>query len=114
MRTREMSNLDARTPPTVLAIPDPHVERWLLLDGAAFKAVFGRGCRAPDRKCDRDRYKRRLVEAIQAAGVEPILGGIEYAEDIIRHLDIDRAARADTSFRRFIDNLRTELQRWQP
>ena len=26
----------------ILAIPDPHIERWLLLDGAAFKAVFGR------------------------------------------------------------------------
>ena len=113
-RTREISNLDARTPPTVLAIPDPHVERWLLLDGAAFKTVLGRGCRAPDRKCDRDRYKQRLIEAIRAAGVEPSLGGIEYAEDIMRHLDIDRAARADASFRRFIDNLRTELQRWQP
>ena len=72
-RTREISNLDARTPPTVLAIPDPHVERWLLLDGAAFKTVLGRGCRAPDRKCDRDRYKQRLVEAIRAAGVEPSL-----------------------------------------
>jgi len=29
--------------PLVLAVPDPHIERWLLLDGAAFKAVFGRG-----------------------------------------------------------------------
>ena len=113
-RTREIADPDPRTPPVVLAIPDPHIERWLLLDGAAFKAVFDQGCRAPDRKCDRDRYKQRLVEAIQAAGVEPILGGIEYAEDIMRHLDIDRAARADVSFRRFIDNLRTELQRWQP
>ena len=28
--------------PIVHAIPDPHIERWLLLDGAAFKAVFGR------------------------------------------------------------------------
>ena len=113
-RMREVSNPNAQMPPTVLAIPDPHVERWLLLDGAAFKTVLGQGCRAPDRKCDRDRYKQRLVEAIQAAGVEPILGGIEYAEDIIRHLDIDRAARADTSFRRFVDALRNELQRWQP
>lgn len=66
-RTRELSNLDARTPPTILAIPDPHVERWLLLDGAAFQAVFSRGCRAPDWKCDRGRYKQRLVEAIQGA-----------------------------------------------
>ena len=113
-RTREIADPDPRTPPVVLAIPDPHIERWLLLDGAAFKAVFDQGCQAPDRKCDRDRYKRRLVEAIQAAGVEPSLGGIEYAEDIMRHLDIDRAARADASFRHFIDDLRAELQRWQP
>ena len=113
-RTREIADPDPRTPPVVLAIPDPHIERWLLLDGAAFKAVFDQGCRAPDRKCDRDRYKRHLVEAIQAARVEPSFGGIEYAKDIMRHLDIDRAARADKSFRRFIDNLRTELQRWQP
>ena len=113
-RTREISNVSARTPPMVLAIPDPHIERWLLLDGAAFKAVFDRGCRAPDRKCDRDRYKQRLVEAIRAAGVEPGLGGIEYAEDIVRHLDVDRAARTDASLRRFIDSLRTQLRRWQP
>ena len=113
-RTREIADPDTRTPPVVLAIPDPHIERWLLLDGAAFRTVVGRGCRAPDRKCDRDRYKQRLVEAIRAAGVEPSFGGIEYAEDIMRHLDIDRAARADDSFRRFIDNLRTEFQRWRP
>lgn len=39
--------------PVVLAIPDPHVERWLLLDGAAFKKVLGRGCDKPDLKCSR-------------------------------------------------------------
>jgi hypothetical protein len=33
------------------AIPDPHIERWFLLDAAAFKAVFGQGCPAPDEKC---------------------------------------------------------------
>ena len=36
-RTREIADPDPRTPPVVLAIPDPHIERWLLLDGAAFK-----------------------------------------------------------------------------
>lgn len=112
-RAREITNPHTPTPPMVLAIPDPHIERWLLLDGAAFKAVFNRGCRAPDRKCDRDRYKRLLVEAIRVAGVIPSLGGIEYAEDIMRHLDIDRASRADASFRHFVDNLRTEFQRWR-
>ena len=53
-RTREIGHPDAPAP-LVLAIPDPHIERWLLLDGAAFKTVFGRGCDAPDQKCDRDR-----------------------------------------------------------
>lgn len=96
----------------VLAVPDPHVERWLLLDGAAFKAVFGQGCDAPDRKCDRDRYKQRLVEAIRGTGVTPSVGGIEYAEDIVRAMDVDRAMQADRSFARFVDGLRAELQSW--
>lgn len=99
--------------PVVLAVPDPHVERWLLLDGAAFKAAVGHGCDAPDQKCDRGRYKERLVEAIRDAGVSPILGGLEYAEDIVRRMDIDRAARADRSLARFVDSLRASVQDWR-
>ena len=97
----------------ILAIPDPHIERWLLLDGAAFKAVFGRGCSAPDLKCSRNRYKRVLSEAIRATGRLPYFGGVEYAEDILHHMDIDRAAQMDTSFRRFVEDLRRIFRRWQ-
>ena len=99
--------------PVVLAVPDPHVERWLLLDGAAFKAVFGQGCEAPDRKCSRNRYKDLLIAAIRDAGRTTYLGGIEYAEDIVRHMDLDRAARSDPSLRSFVDNLRTTLRGWK-
>ena len=81
--------------PIVHAIPDPHIERWLLLDGAAFKAVFGRGCHAPDQKCDHYRYKQRLVHAIFDAGITPNLGGLEFAEDIVQQMDIERAEQAD-------------------
>ena len=49
----------------VYAIPDPHIERWLLLDSAAFKAVLGRGCDAPKQKCERKRYKRLLLDAVR-------------------------------------------------
>ncbi len=98
----------------ILAIPDPHIERWLLLDGVAFKAVFGNGCDAPDQKCDRDRYKQRLIEAIHATGTIPRLGGIEYAEDIVQQMDINRAARGDRSFGRFVAGLRNTFQGWQP
>ena len=111
-RRREIDRLNIPTP-AILAVPDPHIERWLLLDGAAFKEVLGRGCQAPDKKCSRERYKERLIEAILDAGRTPSLGGIEYAEDIVQHMNIDRAAQADDSLRRFIEALRTTLRRWR-
>lgn len=111
-RVREMDQ--TTTPaPMILAIPDPHIERWLLLDSAAFKTAVGRGCDAPDRKCDRDLYKRRLAAAIHAAGIMPSLGGIEFAEDIVQSMDINRAKRADRSFQRFVDPLVNVFQQWQ-
>ena len=108
-RAKEFA-IEEELAPVILAIPDPHVERWLLLDGAAFKVIFGQGCDAPDLKCSRDRYKQRLIQAILAAGVTPSLGGIEYAEDIVNEMDIDRAARSDKSFARFVERMRAELQ----
>ncbi|MDE2723063.1 MAG: DUF4276 family protein [Gemmatimonadota bacterium] len=111
-RTREIVRRDAPAP-MILAIPDPHIERWLLLDGAAFKAVFGKGCDAPDQKCARDRYKQRLIEAIYATGITPRIGGIEYAEDIIQKMNINRAARADNSFNQFVSDLRNIFRGWQ-
>ena len=111
-RTREIGGRDEPAP-MILAIPDPHIERWLLLDGAAFKTVFGKGCDAPDQKCDRNRYKQRLIEAIHATGTIPILGGIEYAEDIVQQININRVTQVDRSFRRFVEELRDTFQSWQ-
>ena len=112
-RTREINqHVQGARAPVVLAIPDPHVERWLLLDGAAFKAAVGQGCSAPDQKCDRSRYKRRLIEAVRDAGVTPILGGLEYAEDIVREMDIDRVAQTDKSLARFVGDLLTTFRSW--
>ena len=110
-RTRDIDTLSAVSP-VVLAIPDPHIERWLLLDGAAFKAVFGKGCDAPDKKCDRGRYKHQLFEAVRSAGIVPMFGGIQFAEDIVQQMDIDGAARADPSFRRFVDEVRRVFRQW--
>ena len=104
-RLREIGVWDI-PPPVIFAVPDPHIERWLLLDGAAFKAVFGKGCDIPDQKCDRSRYKEQLTKAIHATGTVPRLGGIEYAENIVQELDIERVAQLDRSFRRFITALR--------
>ena len=106
-------DVSATVSQVVLAVPDPHIERWLLLDGAAFKSVFGKGCDAPDRKCDRGRYKHKLFTSVRATGVVPRLGGIEFAEDIVRQMDIRSAARADPSLHRFVEELRHVFQQWK-
>ena len=104
---------DALLPPLIPAVPDPHIERWLLLDGAAFSRVLGQGCDAPEQKCSRDLYKQRLTDAILATGTEPTLGGIEFAEDIMREMDIERAMRADHSLQLFLDSLDTQFRQWR-
>jgi hypothetical protein len=113
-RLRQIAEVTAKTAvPTVCAVPDPHIERWLLADSAAFKEVFGRGCAAPDMKCERSRYKKLLVDAIRESGVTPSLGGIEFADDIVNAMDLTRAAGVDTSLGRFIDEMRAVFKGWQ-
>ena len=84
-----------------------------MLDPNAFKTVFGVGCDAPDQKCERDRYKRLLLQAIRKTGIFPSLGGIEYAEDVISAVDIDKAALADASFGHFVREIRAVFTTWQ-
>ena len=99
--------------PVIQAIPDPHIERWLLLDGAAFRDAVGHGCEAPDQKCERERYKRLLINAIHNAGTMPSLGGIEFAEDIVQRINLERAMQADRSLRRFVSGTRQMFRQWQ-
>ena len=110
-RRREIQEATEGYPGRVVrAIPDPHIERWLLLDSAAFKRALGRGCRAPDQKCERGRYKMRLMDAVIQAGVTPLLGGIEYARDLAEFIDLERVAGADASFGSFLAELQTALR----
>ena len=68
---------------------------------------------SPDQKCDRRRYKEQLIKAIHATGTVPRLGGMEYAEDIVQEMDIERVAQLDRSFRRFVMALRNRFGGWQ-
>lgn len=94
----------------ILAIPDPHIERWFLVDSRAFRTVLGRGCAAPNQKCERDRYKQLLANAVRDAGVEPLLGGIEYAEDLVEHMDLDRMLTRDASLGTTIQEVRRTIR----
>jgi hypothetical protein len=88
----------------VCAIPNPHIERWYLEDQQALVQVIPNAKPQKLRyKCERDCYKRALVETIRRAGIEPLLGGAEYGDEIARSLDPNRL---DRSFQNFWDELR--------
>lgn len=92
----------------VCAIPDPHIERWYIEDQQALKSILpGAQPRKLRYKCERDQYKQALVEAIRAAGVEPLLGGAEYGDKIANSLD---PARLDRSFKIFWGELLRALR----
>jgi hypothetical protein len=96
----------------IYAIPDPHVERWLLCDPAAFKAVLGKPCQTVKMKCDRDRYKKLLIDSIRDAGTMPLLGGWEYADDIIQQMDLNPDCHKD-EFGDFLGQIHARLRLWE-
>ncbi len=98
---------------TACAVPDPHIERWMLLDSAAFKKVLGRGCQAPAYKCGRDHYKQLLRDAMWDAGISPLLGGMEYAEDIVNAMDFQRVRQSEDSFDKLLDDLEDQFRSHQ-
>lgn len=89
---------------TVLAVPDPHVERWFLSDRQAFNQVVGIQPPVERRKCERDRYKRMLSQAVRDGGHPAILGGIEFAKELAEAMDFYRAGRAEPGFRQFVSD----------
>ena len=103
---------DLRNRVVVCALPDPHVERWLLLDSEAFKVVLGTGCKPPDHKCDKGRYKRLLREAVREAGSSPTIGGLEYSEDIVSAMNLSRVVKQDPSLKGLIEELSARLRQW--
>ena len=94
-------------------IPEPHIERWLLLDPEAFKIVFGKGCPVPDQKCERGRYKNMLLNAIyQATEVSP-LDAIERVDELVNAMDLERIAQNDRSIQRFLNTIQRRFRTWQ-
>ena len=113
-REREIHQaLSGFTDFVICAIPDPHIERWLLLDTEAFKTVFGRGCLTPDRKCEQDRYKRLLLNAILQAGLEPSLANFGYVADLVNAMNFQRLARRNDSLGRLFKALQQQFENWR-
>ena len=97
----------------ITMIPEPHIERWLLLDSEAFKTVFGKGCPVPDQKCERGRYKGLLLNAIYEATMVPPLDGLERVEELVYAMNFQRVKQSDRSIRRFLTALQHQFRTWQ-
>jgi len=95
---------------SVVACPDPHIERWYLADVRSFGHVVGRQPKAGRRKCGRDVYKSLLANTIIDAGHPPTLGGIEFAEELVNDMDFYRAGKAERSFQHFINDAVTRIK----
>ncbi|MBI2833273.1 MAG: hypothetical protein HYX76_02470 [Acidobacteria bacterium] len=94
----------------VVASPDPHVERWYLADPDSFRAVVGRGPSIGRKKCERDYYKNVLAKAVRQAGHPVMLGGTEFARELVDNMDLYRAGKNDRSLKAFVDDLRSTLR----
>lgn len=92
-------------------IPDPHIERWAMIDPRAFKEVVGTGCQLPNLKCGKNEYKRLLRDTFRALGVNYALGGLEVAGPIGKSMDISVNGLHDESFNSAISNVRAQLAR---
>jgi hypothetical protein len=94
----------------VPACPDPHVERWYLADLEAFHSVVGITPSVPRDKCERGFYKQILARAVVDGGHPPMLGGIEFASDLVAAMDLFRAGRTESSLKHFADGLSGRLK----
>lgn len=97
-------------PPVVVASPDPHVERWYLADPESFHEVVGASAPRERVKCERDRYKNQLRDAVRRGGHVPTLGGIEFAQEIVNAMDLYRAGRSEPSLRAFVNDTRDAVR----
>jgi len=97
-------------PVVVAACPDPHVERWYMVDSGAFHSIVGSTPHIKQKKCKRDYYKAALANAIRQAGHPPTLSGLEFAEELAWAIDMYASGKSDRSFASFIGDLRSAMR----
>ena len=98
----------------VYAVPDPHIERWYIMDQRAFKNGVGldRAPEMPPYKCKKAYYKQVLNKALKDSNVNSLLGGVEFAEKIVDQIEnLESFARQNSGCQAFIENLGNFLRR---
>jgi hypothetical protein len=95
----------------VIACPDPHIEKWFMADPTSFAQVVDAEPNVGKQKCQRDYYKHALASTVTSAGHPALLGGLEFADDLVDAMDLYRAGKTDPALAQFLSDLRAALQR---
>jgi hypothetical protein len=100
-------------PIVVTAVPDPHVERWYLLDPSALSSAAGipKIPALPAHKCDKNYYKQLLRSAFYDSPIIPPLGGTEYGPLVADEMDLYAAGKADHGLAEFVGGVKSWLKR---
>ena len=106
---------DSQYKNVIMAIPNPHIERWYLMDLQALKKAVDApiSVNLPSFKCEKGFYKRLLKSAFQSAGIVPPLGGTEYGEEIAKYVDLYECGKIDHGFKEFNEQLRLGLSEFR-
>ncbi len=100
----------------VFAVPDPHIERWYIMDQRAFKLGVGidRAPAMPAYKCERNHYKQLLHQTLAEADISSLFGGTEYAESIVSKISsLDALFIHNGGFEAFVRGLRDAFRHLQ-
>jgi hypothetical protein len=100
----------------VYAIPDPHIERWYIMDQRAFKEGVGiaRAPELPGYKRQKGYYKSILNQTLKEADVNSLLGGAEYGERIVESIEnLDAFSKQDDGLQDFVNELRIKMRNWK-
>ncbi len=91
-----------------LAIPNPHIERWYMLDTSALNKILGVKKTQPVKKakCKKDYYKNLFDKIIKESNKVAPLGAPDFAEEIVQEMDLYEAGKNDSSFKQFIDDVK--------
>ena len=97
----------------IFAIPDPHIEKWYLLDQRAFKKALETET-APDLppyKCEKNYYKGIMKRFLKEQDINSLSGGAEYGQLIVQNLEnLTYFERCDESFRSFVSDLKAVVR----
>ncbi len=105
---RAIAQAQSPTVRLITAVPDPHVERWYMLDPKALAEVVGCSVvpAVPSHKCAKDHYKHLLRDAFRGSGVTPPLGGAEYGPGFADRMDLYAAGKSEAGLGDYISQIR--------